>query len=85
MVALRLCLDRIAPARRDAPIAVSLPRVRSLADAVDAAEVVMDAVGSGEVTPDEGARVMALLTAHKQIVEAGDLEARIIALEGQAK
>ncbi len=41
----------------------------------------LDAVGAGEVTPEEAGRVMALLTAHKAIVEAGDLEMRISALE----
>ena len=85
MTALRLCLDRLAPPRRDAPIAIALPTVESLADAVAASAAVMAAVGSGDVTPDEGARVMAILTAHKTIVEAGDLEARIAALEAKAK
>ena len=85
MTALRLCLDRLAPPRRDAPIAIALPTVVSLADAVAASATVMAAVGTGDVTPDEGARVMAILTAHKQIVEAGDLEARIAVLEGKAK
>ncbi len=80
-VALRLCLDRIAPARKDAPICINLPPVRSAADAVEASIAVLDAVGAGEVTPDEAGRVMALLTAHKAIVEAGDLEMRISALE----
>ena len=43
----------------------------------------MAAVVSGEVTPDKAGRVMALLTAHKSHVEAGDLESRIIALEAK--
>lgn len=79
--ALRLCLDRLAPPRRDAPICIELPPVRSAADAVEASIAVLNAVGAGEVTPDEAGRVMALLTAHKTIVEAGDLEKRISALE----
>lgn len=79
--ALRLCLDRLAPARKDAPISVALPPVKSAADAVGASAALLDAVAAGEVTPDEAARVMALLTAHKSLVEAGDLESRIAALE----
>jgi multidrug efflux pump subunit AcrA (membrane-fusion protein) len=81
IMALRLCLDRIAPARRDAPVSVALPSVRTAADAVEASTALLEAVSVGEVTPDEAGRVMALLTAHKGIVEAGDLEARITALE----
>lgn len=80
-VALRLCLDRIAPPRRDATITVALPEVKSAEDAVTASAAVLAAVAAGEVTPDEAGRVMALLTAHKAIVEAGDLERRITALE----
>lgn len=82
---LRLCLDRIAPARKDAPISITLPPVRSAEDAVEASAVVLAAVAEGEVTPDEAARVMALLTAHKAIVETGDLESRITALEEARK
>ena len=80
-MALRLCLDRLAPARKDAPVAFALPPIKSAADTVAASSSLLDAVAGGEVTPDEAGRVMALLTAHKALVEAGDLEARIIALE----
>lgn len=84
-VALRLCLDRIAPPRKDAPISIALPAVRSATDAVEASASVLAAVAEGEISPDEAGRVMALLTAHKSIVEAGDLEARIAVLEAKAR
>jgi hypothetical protein len=79
--ALRLCLDRLAPPRRDAPIAIELPTVASIQDAVAASSAVLAAVAAGDCTPDEGGRVMALLTAHKTIVEVGELERRITSLE----
>ena len=84
-VALRLCLDRIAPARKDAPVSIELPAVRSASDAVEASAAVLAAVAAGEVTPDEAGRVMALLTAHKSIVETGDLERRVALLEEERK
>jgi hypothetical protein len=40
-------------------------------------------VGAGEVTPEEAGHVMALLTAHKALVETGDLEEHIAALEAR--
>ncbi len=80
-VALRLCLDRLAPPRKDVPISIDLPPVTSAADAVLASSAVLASVAAGDCTPDEGGRVMALLTAHKAIVEVGDLERRITALE----
>ena len=84
MVALKLCLDRLAPPRRDAPVEFQMPKVRTAAEAVDASAAILVAVAAGEVTPDEAGRVMALLTAHKSIVEAGDLERRISALEDKS-
>lgn len=80
-VALRLCLDRLSPVRKDAPIAIELPPVKSAEDTVAASTAVLAAVGAGAITPDEGGRMMALLTAHRSIIEVGDLERRIAALE----
>jgi hypothetical protein len=79
--ALRLCLDRIAPPRKDAPVSFALPPILTAGDTVTASSSLLEAVAAGEVTPDEAGRVMALLTAHKSLVETGDLERRIEALE----
>lgn len=83
--ALRLCLDRIAPARRDTPISIHLPPVRSAAEVAEASASVLASLANGEVTPDEAGRIMALLASHKTIVAAGDLELRIAALEDAAQ
>lgn len=82
-VALRLCLDRIAPTRRDAPISFDLSPVRSAADILGASSDVLRAVSAGDMTPEEAARVMALLTTHLALIEATNLEARVAALEEQ--
>lgn len=79
--ALRLCLDRIAPPRKDAVVSFDLPPIKTAADALSASSALLAAVASSEITPDEAGRIMALLTAHKALVETGDLEARIAALE----
>ena len=81
--ALRLCLDRIAPPRKDAPVSFALPPIKTAADTALASSSLLDAVAAGDVTPDEAGRVMALLTAHRALVEAGDLEGRISALEAK--
>ena len=81
--AMRLCLDRIAPPRKDAPVSFALPSIKTAADTVAASSALLDAVAVGDVTPDEAGRVMALLSAHKALVETGDLERRIEALEAK--
>lgn len=83
VAALRLCLDRIAPPRKDSPVKFDLPSIKSAEDTVSASSALLDAVAEGEVTPDEAGRVMALLSAHKTLVETCDLEARITALEAK--
>ena len=85
-VALRLCLDRLAPPRRDSPVSITLPPFRTAADAVEASAAVLAALASGDVTPDEAGRIIALLSGHKALIETCDLESRIAALEaGETK
>lgn len=81
VTAMRLCLDRLAPPRKDSPITFKLPQIKSADDAVTASTALLAAVAGGEVTPDEAGRVMALLSSHKALVETCDLETRISALE----
>lgn len=82
--ALRLCLERIAPARRDAPVTFNLPPMQSAADAAKAAGAVLEAVALGDLTPTEGAHIMALVETYRRTLETTELEARVTALEGEA-
>ncbi|MEO1473812.1 MAG: DUF5681 domain-containing protein, partial [Pseudomonadota bacterium] len=79
--AMRLCLERIAPPRKDAPVAFELPRMRTASDAATAAGAVLDAVAAGELTPTEGAHVMALVETFRRTLETTDIENRLTALE----
>lgn len=80
-VALRLCLERIAPPRKDAPVQFDLPPMESAADAAKAASSVLSAVSMGELTPAEGAHVMGLIETYRRTLETTEIEARIAALE----
>lgn len=79
--ALRLCLERLAPARKDSPVNFDLPPIVTAEDTVAASASVLAAVAGGDLTPDEAGRVMTLLTAHRAIIETTDLATRISALE----
>ena len=50
-VALRLCIERIAPAPKDQPVSFSLPKMKNAMDASEAAGSVLSAVSEGELTP----------------------------------
>jgi len=79
--ALRLCLERIAPPRRDAPVTFDLPRMETARDAAKAAGAVLGAVAHGDLTPTEGAHIMALVETYRRTLETTELEARLAALE----
>ena len=61
VTALRLCLDRIAPARKDAPVSFDLPDIETANDAANAARAILRAVADGNVTPAEAATVMVVV------------------------
>ena len=82
MTAMRLCVERIAPSRKDAPVQFDLPIMQTARDAAQAAGAVLAAVAHGELTPAEGAHVMALIETFRRTLETTELEARVAALEG---
>ena len=83
VTALRLCLDRIAPARKDAPVSFDLPDIETAADAANAARAILKAVADGDVTPMEAATVMAVFEQFRRTLETTELERRLAALEAQ--
>ena len=54
-IALRLCLDRILPPRRERPLRFVLPELRSSADAAAAVGAILAAVASGNACVAEAA------------------------------
>ena len=79
--ALRLCLERIAPPRKDAPVTFALPPMETAKDAARAAAAVLGAVAQGDLTPTEGAHIMGLVETYRRTLEITELDARIAALE----
>jgi len=80
-VALRLCMERIAPAPKDQPVSFSLPKLNNALDASGAAGSVLTAVSDGELTPIEATRVMGLIDSYRRTLELTEIEQRPQALE----
>ena len=80
-IALRLCLDRIAPPMKDKSVVFTLPKMQDAMDASQAAGSVLNAVGDGTLTPIEGTRVMALIDSYRRTLELTDIEQRLQTLE----
>ena len=81
VTALRLCIERIASPRKDTSVTFDLPSMKTAAEAAGAASAILDAVAQGELTPLEGASVMALVENFRRVLETSEIESRISALE----
>ena len=81
ITALRLCLERLIPPRRDRPIHLVLPPVENVQKISLAMAKVSAAICEGEITPTEGEKLSNILAAHKDVLVAEDLERRVGDLE----
>jgi hypothetical protein len=80
-MALRLCLERVLPPRKDRPINFTLPKIKGAEDLAKALGAILEAVANGEITPGEGQALTDILAAYRKVLETADLEARVSALE----
>jgi Family of unknown function (DUF5681) len=81
MGALRLCLDRILPPRKDRPVSFTLPSINSAQDAAAIVSSVLTAVASGEITPTDAAEVGKLIDSYVKAYETAELADRLDRLE----
>jgi hypothetical protein len=79
--AMRLCMERISPARHGARIQMNLPTIKTAADLDKAAEKVTQAIRRGKITPTEGVIVMDILEKRSNIIEKVQSVSRIERIE----
>ena len=81
LIALRICLDRILPVRKNRPIEFVLPEIETIADAPKAMTAITAAVARGEITAADAADVSRLVETCVRAIEASDLDKRLKTLE----
>jgi hypothetical protein len=81
IAALRICLDRILPPRKDRPVAFNLPPVNSAQDAAATVSAVLAAVAIGEITPADAGEISKLIEAYVRAFETAELADRLERLE----
>jgi hypothetical protein len=81
VAALRLCLDRIVPARKDRPVCFALPNLNQSKDAVKASAAIVEAVATGDLTPSEAAELSRVVDSYTRTLQAAEFEQRISKLE----
>jgi hypothetical protein len=77
IAALRLCLDRILPARKDRPVTFMLPPQ----DAAKASSAVLAAVATGELTPADAGEISKLIDTWVKAFETDELAERLERLD----
>ena len=82
-VAMRLVFARMLPPRRDRPVPIELPRIESEADARRASGDVMEALGSGEITPQEAEQVLRVIAGAAMVMQSSNMGASIRWLQEQ--
>ena len=83
MAAIRICLDRLAPPRKDQPILFTLPKMEKAGDATTASAAIVEAASAGELTPSEASELMKIVESYARTLQVSDFEARLERLENQ--
>ena len=79
--ALRLCIDRLAPARKDRPVWFDLPVMNEAKDAVKASAAIVAAVAGGDLTPSEASELSKVVDSYARSLQAVEFEERLSKLE----
>lgn len=82
---LRICLERIAPVKKDAPIRVELPDVAAVADIPKLLSAITTSIREGAITPSETGALIGLTNVFRKSLETVELETRIAVLEKNFK
>lgn len=81
---LKMAIDKLLPACRDAPLQISLPKIVTVADLPQFTSAIIDAVTLGQLQPSEAEKLCKIVQAHKDAIQIGDFEQRLCDLESQA-
>lgn len=79
--AIRLCLERLIPARRSRVIRFDLPKTSTVEDVVIAYDAVITAMADGEISPDEAATVAGVLESKRKAIETVELAEELNAMK----
>jgi len=82
---MRLCVDRMIPPRRERPISLDLPDIKTADDIQAAFRMVMQAQAQDDVTNDQGGHLIKGLEFGLKLIELQGLKGRVEKVEDQMK
>jgi len=80
-VALRICLERICPVRKDRAVRFPLPPITSARDAAAIAAAIAQAVAAGHITPSEAAEIAKVVDVYVRAYQTAELSDRVACVE----
>jgi Family of unknown function (DUF5681) len=75
--AMRLCLERILPPKRERAVNFALPPIETAADIAAAMKAVAAALASGAITPGEAGKIASMVDTFIHAIETSDFERRL--------
>ncbi len=79
--AIRFCLERVLPIRKERSIELELPPAKNAQELAANARSVLAAVGKGRITPGEAQSLIEVLNSQARVFELVDMERRLQELE----
>ena len=83
--ALRLCMERLAPAMKSRAVQLPMPPIDTADDVLKAQAATIEAMAKGHITPDEAATIAGVLEAKRKSIETGEIERRLTAVEANVE
>lgn len=80
-IALRLCIERLMPVRKERRVKFDLGKVAGVADHPAAQGRIAAAVAAGELAPGEGLALSSMLDAQRRSLETSELAERLARIE----
>ncbi|HBP90853.1 MAG TPA: hypothetical protein DD706_24565 [Nitrospiraceae bacterium] len=84
-VALKLCLERILPPKKERTIQIDIQAPGRLEEIVQAMALIVEKVADGTLCPQEGNTLMGMLATTTKVIEAAQVEQRLTAVESALK
>jgi hypothetical protein len=76
-------MDRLCAPRRERPVSLTMPAIKSASDLIAAAAALTDATAAGDITPGEAASLSTLVANTAKAIETVEIVARLERIEEQ--
>lgn len=81
VMAAKAILERVWPVRKGSPVSFHLPSIAKVEELPAAVEAVAQQVACGDLSPEEGASVVALIDTQRRAIDTSNHAERLAALE----